>query len=319
MCQSPFKESIEHQIYLPDDNADTVNYLLAYLYSGVYKNKGTAALEIGVLADIYITAEKYALSNLKLQIFKGLLALTINCDTFFPAARKIYEYTPESDMKFRRYFRSKVQEWIQQKDPAPPRLVAALKLCVDQGGACAEDVTEICLKLHSAHITKFEKIFMYYLCTLAKSGRDIKDRLQKFSHDAAPVDPEAELRKYEEEVGHSLNSEVERTKALSNFHKMLDISNKLETNAFLLFKIDPRYGRQPSNDQTGEEALTPGQSDQTGQEETTEALTPAQSDQAAIEEAEAPTDGPSDLVASDDFPPTHYLWGDWPRDFFLYG
>lgn len=59
MCNGLFRESVEQQIELADDDAKAFGYMLEYMYCGVLHGFGTFKqdIDVAMLADVYILAE----------------------------------------------------------------------------------------------------------------------------------------------------------------------------------------------------------------------------------------------------------------------
>ncbi|KAL8712376.1 MAG: hypothetical protein Q9225_006953, partial [Loekoesia sp. 1 TL-2023] len=104
MCYGRFKESQESRIELPDDDPVVIKAIIQYLYSGDFLDFGTiesgggSAGAADQLSDIYITAEKYQLLDLKSLVIEKLRTVTDVEERpveFLTTAQKIYADIPE--------------------------------------------------------------------------------------------------------------------------------------------------------------------------------------------------------------------------------
>ncbi|KAI9707787.1 MAG: hypothetical protein M1836_000749 [Candelina mexicana] len=134
LCDSNFKEFKDKRIVLPDDDDQTFGRILSYLYSHVYTPPAevtTDSISLALeLADTYIMADKYGLSNLKALIVENFrtpevwdatgLSIFENPVPFFMASERIYHNVPDNDTIFRAYF----------KEVAPGCLILSADLSV---------------------------------------------------------------------------------------------------------------------------------------------------------------------------------------------
>ena len=147
MCNGLFRESVERQIELPDDDAKVFGYMLKYMYCGVLHGFETCKqdIDVAMLADVYILAEKYQLKNLKELLITKMAAFVDAAGTkectgcvggFFDAAVKIYQGTPDSEVLFPNFFKTGV---IQLLGDELPGVEAHVKRCIIDGGKFAQD------------------------------------------------------------------------------------------------------------------------------------------------------------------------------------
>ena len=162
MCNGPFKEGVEQQIELPEDDANVFGRVLEYMYCDAFGgfNTPTQNIKVAILADVYIMLEKYQLLRLK-----ELLIPTIFDDArdaerieyFFGAARKIYENTPDSEALFPDYFKRTVTQTLARRDQQS-YMEANIKHCIFEGGKLAQDAFDAyCIHVSTKH--EASKIF----------------------------------------------------------------------------------------------------------------------------------------------------------------
>ena len=157
MCNGSFKEGVEQQIELPDDDAHIFGRVLEYMYCGVFDKFETPTpnVKVLVLADLYILAEKYQLSGLKELLIPPMATILDNAsdaeciENFFHAARKIYENTPDSEALFPDSFKRTVTKMLGY--PAQyPYMEMHIKRCILDGGKLAQDTFDAnCVHLGS--------------------------------------------------------------------------------------------------------------------------------------------------------------------------
>lgn len=160
MCHGPFEESLTFTIRLPDENPDTIQAVIQYLYSGNTQKFGsvnetgctiTALLK---LAELYGVAEKYQLQGLKALVIKKLED-SIDVDArpfeFMTAAREIYNCIPDSDKDFREFFRK-----ATTKLPPPKVMPRVLRHHynnqLEEGGVMAVDMVAALCAEYTARI-----------------------------------------------------------------------------------------------------------------------------------------------------------------------
>ena len=151
MCNGSFKEGVEQQIELPDDDANIFGCMLEYMYRGVFHDFETPTPDVraAMLADLYILAEKYQLKGLKKLLITPLATIfdgdsndeCIGC--FFDAARTIYENTPDSEVLFPKCFKKKVMQMLGYRNQLPC-MEAQVKLCISAGDKLARDTFDAC-------------------------------------------------------------------------------------------------------------------------------------------------------------------------------
>ncbi|MCJ1429969.1 hypothetical protein MMC29_007884, partial [Sticta canariensis] len=146
MCSGTFKESVEKQIDLPDDDAIAFGCVLEFMYLGVFHGdeKPDRVTKAALLADVYILADKYQLEDLKDLLICPLGAILETAsedeclECFFDAARKIYENNPDSDFLFPRFFKQTVTHMLNHSDQVP-HLETHIRRCIYEGGKLAQD------------------------------------------------------------------------------------------------------------------------------------------------------------------------------------
>lgn len=190
MCNGSFKEGVEREIELPDDNADAFECLIEYLCRGISDSGETANRHVkaGVLANVYIMAEKYQLDDLKSVVIASLVAIFDNAtgskgiNRFFDAARKIYENTPDSESLFPDCFKQRVTQIAAYGDQFP-YLVAQVKCCISHGGKLAQDTFDAYI-LHAA--TAQARLQRQH-CSLQLKHDTVKLRLEVLSSKVSTV------------------------------------------------------------------------------------------------------------------------------------
>ncbi|KAL8868094.1 MAG: hypothetical protein Q9174_005220 [Haloplaca sp. 1 TL-2023] len=155
MCQAEFREGQSLQISLPDDNPQVIGAIIHYMYcgniwaleceqkqgAGVHNDKDNEEIErsngiheevdedaalVAVLADLYVTSEKYRMSDLKFLIVEKLASVTnvhTHPITFLSTAQKIYGGIPDSNLFYRNFYRDETFQLlrhIKQKDMHQP-------------------------------------------------------------------------------------------------------------------------------------------------------------------------------------------------------
>lgn len=143
-----FEESGERQIELLDDDATVFGSMLEYMYLSVFHvgeiQIPNRDINVTLLGDLYILAGKYQLENLKELLMVPLDAIVddtsdIECiESFFDAARKIYDNTTDLEVVFPDFFRQKVTQLLSCSDLVP-YIKADVKHCIHDGGRLAQD------------------------------------------------------------------------------------------------------------------------------------------------------------------------------------
>lgn len=146
ICDELYEESEELQIELLDDDPTVFGFMLEYMYLGVFHVGETPKrdIEVALLADLYILAEKYQLEGLKKLLMVPLDAI-VDDDTdaeriksFFDAARKIYENTTDLEVVFPKFFRQRVGQLLCCTKLVP-YIEADINRCIGDGGRLAQD------------------------------------------------------------------------------------------------------------------------------------------------------------------------------------
>lgn len=163
MCNGSFKESVEYRIELPDDDANVFECMLEYMYRGVLHGveTQTQSVRAAMMADLYILAEKYQLSDLKELLIPPLASILDNADAeriecFFHATRKIYENTPDSEVLFPASYKKKVAQMLSYRNKYP-YLESHIKRFIFDGGKLAQDTFDASLSTGDETKDKFCK------------------------------------------------------------------------------------------------------------------------------------------------------------------
>ncbi|KAL8965969.1 MAG: hypothetical protein Q9183_003593, partial [Haloplaca sp. 2 TL-2023] len=152
MCRHSFTESKTHQIDLPEDDPHVFSLILKYLYAGNFAgydglldddsldiDRDTRALQ---LADVFLLAEKYQLSDLKELLVSKLATFADvheNIPAFLETARKVYSGIPETETVYRHFFQMAVTGMLPVcKMDGPAR--EAFNKTVSDGGILATDL-----------------------------------------------------------------------------------------------------------------------------------------------------------------------------------
>lgn len=151
MCNGSFKESVENQIELPDDDANVFECMLEYMYRGALHGveTPTQSVRAAMMADLYILAEKYQLSGLKELLIPPLASILDNADAthiecFFHAARKIYENTPDSEVLFPASYKKEVAQMLGYRNQYV-YIESHIKRFLFDGGKLAQDTFDASL------------------------------------------------------------------------------------------------------------------------------------------------------------------------------
>lgn len=159
MCSGTFKESVEKQIDLPDDDANAFGCVLEFMYLGVFRGDETPdrVAKADLLANVYVLAEKYQLKDLQDLLICPLGAILESAskdeclECFFDAAHKIYENSPDSDVVFPGLFKRAVTFMLGNSDVVP-HLEAHIRRCIYNGGKLAEDTFDaFCIDMTTNH------------------------------------------------------------------------------------------------------------------------------------------------------------------------
>ncbi|KAI4175584.1 MAG: hypothetical protein LQ343_001575 [Gyalolechia ehrenbergii] len=150
MCHGHFKESNDSLIDLPDDEPTVIKALIQYLYSGNFLDFGTMESGHGSagandqLSDIYVTAEKYQMLDLKDLVVEKLKAVTDVEDRpveFLTTAQKIYGNVPEERPDvYREYFKKCATQLPKPGSMSKPVYAVWLE-SLSYGGPLAVDLT----------------------------------------------------------------------------------------------------------------------------------------------------------------------------------
>ncbi|KAL8868283.1 MAG: hypothetical protein Q9174_005090 [Haloplaca sp. 1 TL-2023] len=171
MCRHFFKESTTHQIDLPEDDPEAFNLTLKYLYTGDFagyngfvKNDGqdtdrdVRALR---LADVFLLADKYQISDLKeLVVSKlaNLIHVSENLPTFLEVSRTIYTGIPEEETVYRSFFK-KAAMGIQKVDEMDGSSYKAFDKAISGGGMLASDLVASMLSQYDKKLEDSERNF----------------------------------------------------------------------------------------------------------------------------------------------------------------
>lgn len=105
---------------------------------------------------MYIMADKYQLQSLKSAIIRKLekaLGRSPSPDTFFKAARRVYDHVPESDTKFRDFFIKSSPALLPTKETSDASILSDY---IKQGGAFAADLFTVQRDAFSAAALKVQ-------------------------------------------------------------------------------------------------------------------------------------------------------------------
>ena len=168
MCNGKFEENQTLHINLPDDDSTVIKVVLQYLYTGDFSDIDTTeatdnAMEvvanttgdvqwseiIDVLPEIYITAEKYALEDLKTVVIDKITSC-IDVKTqpysFLTMAKKVYAAMPDTDTKYRSFFRGSAYDLLaltRGRDKMRTDVRSCFDDCIYGGGALATDTADV--------------------------------------------------------------------------------------------------------------------------------------------------------------------------------
>ncbi|KAL8868095.1 MAG: hypothetical protein Q9174_005221 [Haloplaca sp. 1 TL-2023] len=168
MCNGKFEESQTLQINLPDDDPTVIKVVLQYLYAGDFSDIDVTdpknnAMEIvanttgdaqwyemiEVLPDIYITADKYAIQDLKTVVIDKITScIDIGAQpySFLIMAKKVYTAIPDSDTEFRSYFRGSAYDLLvltEGRDKMRSDVRVCFDECIYGGGTMATDIADV--------------------------------------------------------------------------------------------------------------------------------------------------------------------------------
>ncbi|KAL8965075.1 MAG: hypothetical protein Q9183_004044, partial [Haloplaca sp. 2 TL-2023] len=104
---------------------------------------------VEVLPDIYITAEKYAIQDLKTVVLNKITScidVKKQPYNFLTLAKKVYAAIPDTDMRYRAFFRGTAYDLLHYFG-SRRGLRADVRLCLDEciygGGALAMDIANV--------------------------------------------------------------------------------------------------------------------------------------------------------------------------------
>lgn len=175
MCHANFSESQTSQIALPEDDPKVIRAIIHYLYAGdiwslettesctdleenadedVEAGSGWAAVT-GVLADVYVTAEKYQLHDLKVLVIEKLrMAMDANARpiNFLRTAQRIYAGILASDDVYRDFFREEAAalDKPNNMDEGPRRVFDE---CIAGGGILALDIVAALCSYYNSELS----------------------------------------------------------------------------------------------------------------------------------------------------------------------
>ncbi|KAL9119417.1 MAG: hypothetical protein Q9187_004029, partial [Circinaria calcarea] len=146
MCSGGFQESVSCAIQLPEDQPEIFGYVLEFLYmrsDGLFMEGYDGSELAKELADIYVMAEKYQIDSLKqtvIEMLSSIPELQQKPILFFRLARKIYQWLPDSDLNFRRFYRQHAASTLRMIDQDGLDYVRAM---VNEGGTLATDTFDV--------------------------------------------------------------------------------------------------------------------------------------------------------------------------------
>ena len=160
MCKSPFQESQDLHIKLPEDGFHETACLIQFLYTGDFdeghfpysrddflsRPDSDWVFEIcQFAARVYVLADKYQIEGLKLATTDKIMSCTKSSDSraLFQAGRIIYEKTSTSDQIFRKQFKDQIGYVFEEKmDVGSAGLAAVITEMLMAGGNMALDIFE---------------------------------------------------------------------------------------------------------------------------------------------------------------------------------
>ncbi|KAL9598281.1 MAG: hypothetical protein Q9219_004582 [cf. Caloplaca sp. 3 TL-2023] len=149
MCHGLFKESEDRLIELPEDKPPVIRAIISYLYSGSFLDFGTmesgggSANAQDQLSDMYITADKYQMLDLKKLVVEKLEDVTDveeRPEEFLLTAQKIYAGISEEECPYRNFFHTTAQQLPMPSSMSKP-LCQRWCDCLHSGGLLAIDLT----------------------------------------------------------------------------------------------------------------------------------------------------------------------------------
>ncbi|KAL9117579.1 MAG: hypothetical protein Q9187_005883 [Circinaria calcarea] len=146
MCSGGFQESVSCAIQLLEDQPEIFGYVLEFLYmrsDGLFTEGHDGSELAKKLADIYVMAEKYQIDSLKqtvIEMLSSIPELQQKPILFFRLARKIYQWLPDSDLNFRRFYRQHAASTLRMIDQDGLDYVRAI---VNEGGTLATDTFDV--------------------------------------------------------------------------------------------------------------------------------------------------------------------------------
>lgn len=158
MCHGQFQESQTFEIRLPEDEPQAIRALILYLYTGRFLDYGTresgngSAGAAAQLAELYATADKYQLQDLKGLVTKNLKAVVDVEERpmdFLSMMRAMYARIPDSDNDCRKYFKNNAAQLPKPNLMSKP-MRELFDECIFDGGSLATDlVCALCSDYHS--------------------------------------------------------------------------------------------------------------------------------------------------------------------------
>ncbi|KAL8954952.1 MAG: hypothetical protein Q9183_006853 [Haloplaca sp. 2 TL-2023] len=151
MCNGDFEENQTQLVKLPEDDPIVMKIILHQWFE-----------MIEVLQDLYTTAEKYDLQDLKVVVIEKLLA-SIDVQTqacsFLTMAQKIYAAVPDTDTRYRGFFRGLAYDLLAfagGQDKMATDVRSCFDECIYGGGAMAIDLAEVLYTFYDSNITPAE-------------------------------------------------------------------------------------------------------------------------------------------------------------------
>ncbi|KAL8964864.1 MAG: hypothetical protein Q9183_004170 [Haloplaca sp. 2 TL-2023] len=163
LCHAPFIESASLKIALPDDDPAVIAIIIHYLYTGNFtpsehtlatdcsedrsqyasSESNEHAYSVGILGEVYITADRLLLRDLQeLTVAKlgGFTDVKTRPIAFLKSAKRVYAGIPDTDTIYRDFYQARIaamaNEWGTQINS---KLAAAFDDCASRGGALALD------------------------------------------------------------------------------------------------------------------------------------------------------------------------------------
>ncbi|KAL8758041.1 MAG: hypothetical protein Q9199_001771 [Rusavskia elegans] len=187
MCYGQFQESQTFEIRLPEDEPQAIRALIQYLYTGRFLDYGTMESGNGSagaatqLAELYATADKYQLQDLKALVAKNLdtvIDVEERPIDFLLIMRATYTSIPDWDKARRKHFKNLATQLPKPNFMAKP-MREVFDECISGGGILATDlVSALCLDYHQQLRSLYsnpKRMLSDALDLICRSGGDIDE------------------------------------------------------------------------------------------------------------------------------------------------